>query len=330
MNTEKENKPKPEGQKNKKGTMRFENFLESIPLYIEKHVSGFHKVDMNYRLAKASVSYSQLPEPHYELTNPSIQLFCSCRLCNGIRWFEVVDYDLASNDIWGLLRFIYKCRNCKQEQKIYTILAEKVSDDDIAKVQKIGEFPQLRPRVSNQVISLIEPDKELFDKGLLSESKGLGIGAFTYYRRVVYNQWRILLDKIKEATKKQEESDEVIHRIEEAEKEEQFGKAVDIVKDIIPETLRIRGHNPISLLYSETSVAIHELTDEECLKMADTIRFILSKLAENIYKVNKDAEETKAHLTRIFGKKKNSEKDKQANDTNDTKTGNQAPKNNNN
>ncbi len=322
MNTEKENKPKPEGQKNKKGTMLFENFLESIPLYIEKHVSGFHKVDMNYRLAKASGSYSQLPEPHYELTNPSIQLFCSCRLCNGIRWFEVVDYDLASNDIWGLLRFIYKCRNCKQEQKIYTILAEKVSDDDdIAKVQKIGEFPQLRPRVSNQVISLIEPDKELFDKGLLSETKGLGIGALSYYRRVVDNQWRRLLARIKEAATRQETPAPIIQRIEEAEKEDQFRKAVELVKDIIPDTLRIRGHNPISLLYAETSVAIHELTDEECLKMADTIRFILSKLADNIYKVNKDSEETKAHLTRIFGKKKKSEKDKQANDTNDTKTG---------
>ena len=199
-------------------------------------------------------------------------------------------------------------------------------------VHKSGsdQFPQFRPHVSNLVISLIKPDKELFNKGLLSESKGLGIGAFTYYRRVVYNQWRRLLDKIKEAAKKQEEPDSVILRIEEAEKEEQFGKAVDIVKDIIPETLRIRSHNPISLLYGETSVAIHELTDEECLKIADSIRFILSKLADNIYKVNKDAEDTKAHLTRLFSKKKKSEKDQQANGTDDTKTGNQAPKNNNN
>jgi len=89
------------------------------------------------------------------------------------------------------------CRNCKQEQKLYIIIAERVGDvkaeefnggtklnisSGIAKVQKIGEFPQFRPHVSNRVISLIEPDKELFNKGLLSESKGLGIGAFTYYR----------------------------------------------------------------------------------------------------------------------------------------------------
>jgi len=146
----------------------------------------------------------------------------------------------------------------------------------------------------------------------------------------VDNQWRSLLTKIKEAAKKQDESESIILRIEEAEKESQFRKAVELIKDIIPETLRIRGHNPISLLYGETSVAIHELTDEECLKVADSIRFILSKLADNIYKVNKDVEETNAHLTRIFSKNKKSEKDKQANVPYDTKTGNQTPKNNNN
>ena len=63
--------------------------------------------------------------------------------------------------------------------------------------------------------------------------------------------------------------------------------------------------------------------------MADTIRFILTKLADNIYEIHKDAEETNAHLTRIFGKKNKSNKYNQSSDADDTKTWNKAPKKNN-
>jgi len=313
MNSERKNTPKSKGQKknNKTETMRFENFLETVPLYVEKHVTGFHKLKDPFSYVRGLASGSTTPtKPVYELTKPSIQLFCPSPLCNGIRWFEVVDCSLANNNILGILSFMYQCRNCKQEQKLYTIIAEEVDggtklniSGEIAKVQKIGEFPQFRPHISNRVISLIEPDKELFNKGLSSENKGLGIGAFTYYRRVVDNQWRRLLNKIKEAAIKQEVPKEIIQLIEEAEKETQFGKAVDILRDAIPKSLYIKTHNPITLLHDTASVGLHGLTDEQCLDTAGAIRIILSKLADNIHQAIKDDDQIKAALTKLHKKK---------------------------
>ena len=194
--------------------------------------------------------------------------------------------------------------------KVGDVIAEKVDGGTtlnigggIAKVQKIGEFPQFRPHISNRVISLIEPDKKLFNKGLSSENIGLGIGAFTYYRRVVYNQWRRLLEKIKEAAIKQEVPKEIIQLIEDAEKETQFGKAVDMLKDAIPKSLYIKTHNPITLLHDATSVGLHGLADEQCLDMAGAIRTILSKLADNIHQTVKDDDQIKAALTKLHKKK---------------------------
>jgi hypothetical protein len=107
-----------------------------------------------------------------------------------------------------------------------------------------------------------------------------------------------------------------IQLIENSEKEEQFAKAVDMVKDAIPQTLRIRGHNPITLLYSETSQGIHELTDEQCLDRSHSIRIILSTFADRIHQAVRDEAELKNALKKIFNKQKkksqsNSTKSKQ-------------------
>jgi len=166
MITEKENNPTPEEQKNKNKTetMRFTYFLETVPLYVEKYVRGFHKLKGPSEDALVGLGSVYIPprKPVYELTKPSIQLFCPSPLCNGIRWFEAVDCSLEQNDIWGRLSFMYQCRNCKQEQKLYTIIAEKVGDvvakevdgvrtlnisSGIAKVQKIGEFWRDPPKL---------------------------------------------------------------------------------------------------------------------------------------------------------------------------------------
>lgn len=305
MSTERKNTPKPEGQKNnsQKGVMSFEGFLALVPLYIEKTVAGYHEEMDDHTGSKQITMHNYTTDRKVivKLSEPRIKLFCPS--CNGERFFDVESWDvIAGQDIWGTLYFLYDCANCKSYNKRYIVTANKINNV-LAKVKKIGEFPQFRPHVSNRVISLIEPDKELFDKGLLSETKGLGIGAFTYYRRVVDKQWKRLLNKIKEAAKKQEVPKEIIQLIEDAEKETQFGKAVDMLKDAIPKSLYIKTHNPITLLHDATSVGLHGLTDEQCLDTAGAIRIILSKLADNIHQTIKDDDQIKAALTKLHKKK---------------------------
>ena len=50
---------------------------------------------------------------------------------------------------------------------------------------KFGEDPPYGQPVSPKLLRLIQPDSDMFLQGRRSENQGLGIGAFTYYRRVV-------------------------------------------------------------------------------------------------------------------------------------------------
>ena len=53
---------------------------------------------------------------------------------------------------------------------------------------------------------------------------------------------------------------------------------IKLVKDLLPDVLRPEGINPLDVLYKALSVGIHQLSDEECLEMAETVREALSYL----------------------------------------------------
>ena len=60
-----------------------------------------------------------------------------------------------------------------------------------------GEYdPPFGPPTPARVITLIGPDKEYYLKGRRAENQGMGIGAFSYYRRVVENQKNRIIDEV--------------------------------------------------------------------------------------------------------------------------------------
>ena len=67
--------------------------------------------------------------------------------------------------------------------------------------------------------------------------------------------------------------------------ERQFSTAVALVKDGIPERLRIGGHNPLTLLYGALSKEVHEGTDEDCLAIATSVREVLTELVNRLSEV---------------------------------------------
>ena len=94
-----------------------------------------------------------------------------------------------------------------------------------------------------------------------------------------------------------------IDTLREAIKETQFSKALEIVKDVMPESLLINGHSPILLLHRALSRGVHELSDEECLKLASTVRLVLGELSERLSAILKDqAELTEAISTLMHHK----------------------------
>ena len=163
---------------------------------------------------------------------------------------------------------------------------------------KFGEYPPYGQPVPPKLITLIRPDRDIFLKGRNCENQGFGIGAFTYYRRVVENQKNRILEEIVKVSEKIGMPQDKIDTLGQAIKETRFSKALEMAKDVMPESLLIDGQNPILLLYRALSRGVHELSDEECLELASTVRLVLGELSERLSVILKDkAELTKAIST---------------------------------
>jgi len=238
------------------------------------------------------------------LAAPDVVIYCDSEECQGPRKFERTSgYLHADNQSWGYTFLTYRCRNCRANPKIYAI-AVRWKSAKVGEVYKFGEMPPFGPHTPPRVISLIGPDKELFLQGRRAENRGLGIGAFSYYRRVVENQKGRIIQEIAKAAKKLGAKPEVLKRFDAAAKETQFTKAIDEIKDGIPSALLIDGqHNPLTLLHGALSEGLHEHTDEECLEIAKEIRIVLTDLADRLSQALKEHAELKNAVSRLMSRK---------------------------
>jgi phosphohistidine phosphatase SixA len=238
------------------------------------------------------------------LETPDVLLFCDSEECQGILKFERTSGYISTDDHSWQFEFLhYRCRNCRRKAKTYAV-AVRWDSGTSGRAQKIGEIPPFGPHTPTRVISLIGPDKELYLRGRRSENRGLGIGAFSYYRRVVESQKGRIIQEIAKVAKKLGAKPEVLKRFEAAAKETQFSKAIEEVKDGIPSVLLIDGqHNPLTLLHSALSEGLHEHTDEECLEIAKEVRIVLTDLADRLSQALKEHAELKNAVTRLMSRK---------------------------
>jgi len=172
------------------------------------------------------------------------------------------------------------------------------------KAIKLGEWPPFGPHTPARVIRLIQPDKDTYLKARQAENQGLGIGAFSYYRRVVENQKDRLIDKIMQVANKLNAGKEMLDKLTAAKQENRFSAAVELIKDAMPQTLLISGHNPMSLLHTALSQGMHAQTDRECLELATTIRVVLTDLAERLGQALKEHAEIQTAVSRLMKPKK--------------------------
>jgi hypothetical protein len=150
---------------------------------------------------------------------------------------------------------------------------------------------------------LIGPHRDLFLKGRRSEFQGLGIGAFSYYRRVIENEKGRLLDEIIKVARRLSAPQLQIDNLEAAKKESQFSRAIDLVKSAIPAELLINNRNPLTLLHSALSEGLDALTDEQCLDLATSVREVLFELADRIGRALKEQAGLDSAVARLTQKK---------------------------
>ena len=126
------------------------------------------------------------------LNTPDLLLHCASDTCNGPRIFRYGTGNVwFSNESQMSAYITYLCSNCQSERKRYSLFIVRGDGVGEGQVYKYGELPPFGPQTPARLLRLFGQDRETFLKGRQCEVHGLGIGAFTYYRRVVERSARI-------------------------------------------------------------------------------------------------------------------------------------------
>jgi hypothetical protein len=289
-------KPKPDNEEEKQEFVPFAKFLKEYPVGTDLNVKAYFR---DTRIA----DYNR-----YKKCSPVLRLHCG--QCGGTRNFdgEWEHYKFINKETRGKDDFlVYTCRDCGQYKKHYCLCGWPIDDDGNGRVIKIGEYPELNIKIPTHLPKLIGDDYPYFIKGLKCEKQGLGVAAYSYYRRVVENQKTRLFGEILKVAEKVKAERKIIQTIQNAMKEVQFSKAIDTMKEGFPESLLIDGHNPFKLLHKALSVGMHKESDENCLELAHDIRIVLTDLSERIKNVlseKKDLQSAVSSLLKFNQKRK--------------------------
>ncbi|QQE11629.1 hypothetical protein JD969_19435 [Planctomycetota bacterium] len=227
-----------------------------------------------------------------------IHLHCDNTACMGPRCFRTTSKQIIlQKDDTVHIHVRYTCSNCQESIKYFSLAIDLLDNKSDIQIKKLGENPSFAPLTPANLFSLIGTDRDNFLNGRKCEIQGLGIGAFVYYRRVVENQRERILCKIKKVMK---QSNIATDKIDIAINEIQFKKSIELTKDVLPESLHINGQNPLLLLHRALSIGVHEMSDEECLKNATSVRVVLIELVERLQQILKDNNELKQAMSHLI------------------------------
>ena len=231
---------------------------------------------------------------------PDIPIHCTSSICDGgIRAFRSqTDSRFRLGESNTYLRF--ECRNCDQSTKTYSIwMFAPEPFGNMIQCMKYGEFPSFGPPPSPQLNALVESEREHFLQGRRCEMQGLGIGAFTYYRRVVLGVKDRLLDRMIAACQKLPSTEVAVQDLKRAKTIREFTRATETFSAALPDSLLLNGQNPLTLLHNALSVGIHALSDHECLEQATAVRNVLDELAGRLAVALRDDKELNASISRL-------------------------------
>jgi hypothetical protein len=242
----------------------------------------------------------------------SIDVHCDHEKCQGVRRHEKSKSDSFKGH-WNMATYYsvsYSCSNCEISAKIFIL---KVVDGQSPSVicTKIYQEPPFGQPIPKRLFHIIgEANREHFLQARRAIARGLGIGAYAYYRRIVENTKFDLVGSVLEVAQATNGSTAQIELLKKAQAERQFSKAMEMLQDVyaIPAVLLIEGRNPLSLLHDLFSEEMHQLNDGECLERAQEAEIILCEIADRMQIAMTERKSVKAAITSILNRKAVGEK----------------------
>lgn len=226
---------------------------------------------------------TEVPVDTSRLETPAIRRYCP--VCGSEQTFNVSErYDLRGRQDWQLFEDnndmawgVYVCASCFEFEQFFFL---KV-DSERGHVAKVGQEPPWDISVDPALRRFLGEATGRYKKGLMCESQGYGIGAFSYYRRIVEDLVDDLLDQIPDLMAA-DERERYLQALQRTKKTTVVKDKIELVKDLLPPILRPDGMNPLSLLHRVLSQGLHAGDDEQCLELAADLREILGFLVAQV------------------------------------------------
>jgi hypothetical protein len=141
----------------------------------------------------------------------------------------------------------------------------------VTKVQKIGQYPPLSIRVSKPLEkNLGKEHTALYKKALINRNAGHGLAAVSYIRRVVEDKTEELIEAVAQLAESHQIDPKTVGAIRAAKVQKTtYDEKLKIGSTVMPKSMLIEGVNPLEVLYGLVSMGLHNLTEEQCIDIAD-------------------------------------------------------------
>lgn len=275
-------------------------FLETYPLYktFKTEIEFYPKYENTYTTWK-------------KITKPAIHMFC--KQCGSDQTFNMIEeywgnnpnasHDYVYNEVKEIR---YLCSACNKGLRVFSVRFSYTNPNKDGKswatLEKVGQYPAWSIEIDKELEKILGSKAEFLKKGLINESQSYGIGAFGYYRRIVEETIDELLDMIEPLVDPSEQQ-AYKEALEKTKTTRVTQEKIDLVKDLLPASLKPDNINPLGVIHSALSEGLHSSSDEECMKQAEIIRDSLTFLVNQVIKTKKESKSFTDGMRKLLGKK---------------------------
>jgi hypothetical protein len=185
------------------------------------------------------------------------------------------------------------CQACKEYKAHFLIngftLRNKKENKKEFYIRKVGQDPAptvIAPKEISAFLNAV--DNDFYQKALKNLKYGHGIGAYSYFRRVIENEIYRVVEKISELNSPTSYKDKLSEALSRYKINHQMSNLIEEITPYLPKSLKEEhSENILRLLYNQSSIALHELSEEQCLEKAESIDklflYLVKKLNEEKY-----------------------------------------------
>jgi hypothetical protein len=152
------------------------------------------------------------------------------------------------------------------------------TENVIVQVMKVGQYPEPSIAIPEALEkNLGEDSADLYRKALICRNSGYGLAAAGYIRRVVEDKTNELVEVVANLAEAEGIDAKKVQEIRDVGASAEYTRYEDklrVASAVFPESLKFGGKNPLWSLYTLVSEAIHSMSEEECIKVADDTDFV--------------------------------------------------------